>query len=112
MRWPGTGASTSSQSSPTNVTSRQAADLVQQSVLLGIIQYQAMIMPESTKVKQREVWRWLKSLGIPRTTLDKWVESGIVHRHKDLTKGENSAVWYHRIEIQQAIVSHHLTTIP
>lgn len=90
------------------MTAQQAYELVRQAVVLGMVQYQAMIMPETEKVKQREVWRWLKQNGIPRTVLDQWVDAGMVHRHKDPSKGDNAAVWYSRVEIQQAIVTLHL----
>lgn len=87
------------------MTASQTIDLVKQAVMLGMIQYQAMIQPESNKVKQREVWRWLKQLGIPRSVLDQWVDAGMVKRHKDTGKGGNAAVWYWKTEIQSAIVA-------
>lgn len=84
---------------------RQAEQLVRQAVTLGMIQYRSMISPADDRMKQREVWRYLQAQGFPRTALDHWVDAGIVHRHKDATKGANSTVWYRKTEIQKAIVA-------
>lgn len=84
---------------------RQAHRIVEQAVMLGMIAYRNLVEPSADKVKQREVWRWLKEEGFTRKDLDSWVEARMVHRHKDATKGINSTVWYRRSEIQKAIVA-------
>lgn len=84
---------------------QQAHQLVKQAIMLGMIQYRNMLKPASDKVKQREAWRYLKGQGLPVSLLDKWVEDGIVKRHKDTTKGQNTPVWYRLSDIQSAIVA-------
>ncbi len=84
--------------------SRDAIDkIVQQSMFLGMVQYQKMITPSRDKIKQREAKRYLQQRGYEPKVLDEWVSMGYVHRRKD---GErNSSVYYSLSELQKQIVA-------
>lgn len=61
--------------------------------------------PESDYIKQREVYRWLKTLGKKPCFLDEIEEKGLV---KPFRKGtaKNSPLMYSKLEIQAAINSY------
>lgn len=58
--------------------------------------------PVSDKIKQREAYRWLKTLGYEPSLLDKLEKEGLVHK-KRKGASKNSPIMYSKFEIQSAI---------
>lgn len=58
--------------------------------------------PVSDEIKQREAFRWLKTLGYEPGLLEKLEKEGLIHKTR---KGasKNSPVIYSKFEIQSAI---------
>ena len=84
-------------------------DIVNASVVLGMITYRNMIKPADDKVKQREAKRYLTQLGYKGALLDKWVANGLLKRHKE---GDgNTAVYYSITEIQKLLLTMKITEL-
>ena len=79
-------------------------NIVQQSLFLGMVQYQSMIRPEDDKVKQREAVRYLKRRGYEPKCLKEWTERGYIHRRKT-GDSPTSPVMYSILEIQRHITA-------
>lgn len=58
--------------------------------------------PLSDEIKQREAFRWLKSLGHEPAMLERMERDGLVHRRRKGTS-RNSPIMYSRLEIQSAL---------
>lgn len=69
---------------------------------LGAAANQKMVEPKADRIKQREVYRWLKSIGQKPCLLEKLVSDGLVHK-KRMGKAINSPVCYSKLEIQAAL---------
>ena len=58
--------------------------------------------PVSDEIKQREAFRWLKTLGYEPNFLEKLEKEGLVHK-KRKGSSRNSPIIYSKFEIQSAI---------
>lgn len=58
--------------------------------------------PDSDRMKQREVHRWLKSVGLRPSILKKWEDDNLVHSSR-MGSGKNSPLVYSRLEIEAVL---------
>lgn len=61
--------------------------------------------PASDRMKQREVHRWLKTLGHKPAILDKMVKEELVKPHRN-GESKNSPLMYSRMEIEAALTAY------
>lgn len=81
---------------------RNIETIISNAVTLGMIQFRNSLHPETDRMKQREVARYLTGIGFKPSVLGAWVDAGLVHRRKD---GErNATVWYSFAEVQKAVL--------
>ena len=69
---------------------------------LGVAAYIKATQPSLDKIKQREAYRWLKSIGKKPHLLDKLEEMGLVKGERE-GAGKNSPIYYSKLEIQSTL---------
>ena len=63
--------------------------------------------PVSDEISQREVYRWIKTMGYDPSFLDKLEELGLIHKYRKGTT-KKSPIMYSKFEIQTVINSHRM----
>lgn len=81
--------------------------VLQNSILLGMLQYKALLEPKTDRIKLARAKEYVRSLGLPCNFITICEERGILHRHKS-GKARNCAVWYSLKELQQCVVESHV----
>lgn len=78
--------------------------LVQHAGEAAVANYIKHTQPASDKLKMREAYRWVATLGIKPCELDEMISKGIVGQTRN-GNGKNSPVIVSKTEIMQAIVA-------
>ena len=81
--------------------------VLQNSIMLGMLQYKALLEPKSDRIKLARAKEYVKGLGLPANFLQLCEDKGILHRHKS-GKAKNCAVWYSLKELQKCVVESHV----
>lgn len=69
---------------------------------LGVAAYIKATTPALDIIKQREVYRWFKSIGLKPSTLEMLESKGMVIGHRK-GNAKNSPIYYSKLEIQSAL---------
>ena len=79
--------------------------LLIEAAMLGAEAAEKRRSPTSDRMKQREVHRWLKTLGHKPAILDKMVKEELVKPHRN-GESKNSPLVYSRMEIEAALTAY------
>jgi len=84
--------------------------LLQEAAELGAAANDKMREPTNDLIKQREAYRWLKSLGKEPILLEKMVNGGLIKK-KRMGPAINSPICYSKLEIRSVLSSEQLMSV-
>lgn len=80
------------------------AQLVQHAGEAAVANYIKHTQPASDKLKMREAYRWVATMGIKPCDLDEMISRGLVHQERN-GSGKNSPLIVSKTEIMQVLVA-------
>lgn len=83
------------------------AQVFQRGAEVGVANYIKHTQPSSDRLKMREAYRWLATMGVRPCVLNEFISSGIVTQER-LGKAKNSPVCVSRGEILAALAARDL----
>lgn len=87
-----------------NIELTELKRMVKEAAELGVEKWEKRNAPARDELKQREVYRWVKTMGYGPSFIDELEKKGVIHVRKKGT-AKNSSLLYSKAEIQAAIDS-------